>query len=175
MVGSVRKFVLAGALAALLGTTVVQSVGTTSAGAVNFDPCRRWTFYLVTTGGGDAWPQAKAIARRLGGKLAVIQSHAENMCADAAIEAAGYGASVVWIGGSDIATEGTWRWDGGTAADARRVFWIGASYGYAPRNAYENWEGGEPSGGGENCAMMYASGTWNDLACGTVIPFLVEY
>lgn len=176
MVGSVRRMVLAGALAALLGATVVQSVGTTAAGAVSFDPCRRWTFYLVTGPSADTWSQAAATARRLGGKLAVIQSAAENACAAAATS--GCGGCGVWIGGSDLVNDGVWRWDGGNARDARRIFYIGDAWtGSAPWGAYEAFTfEAEPNGStGENCLQLGGGGSWNDYACGNVLPYLIEY
>lgn len=175
MSGSLRRTVLAGAFSVLLGATLVQTVGTTSAGAVDFDPCRNWTFYLVTGSMQDSWRQAAATARRMGGKLAVIQSAAENACAAAATSRCG--GCGVWIGGSDRVDEGVWRWDGGNRADARRTFYIGEwPLGSPMRGAFSGFRDGEPNGNtGENCATTDGSGGWNDLACGNVLPFLVEY
>lgn len=165
-----KKGFLTGAIAVLLGATLVQTVGTSSAGAVNFDRCARWNFRVSE--GYYNWNEAIVRARQMGGKLAVITSAAENRCAEIAREAACLGGCAIWIGGSDLASGGTWRWDGGTSRDARMVFYSGGS---TPPYAYSNWAGGEPSGGGERCAMIWTYGTWNDGYCENGNRFLYEY
>lgn len=39
------------------------------------------------------------------------------------------------------------------------------------------WQSGEPNnvGGIENCIMLYSTGTWNDVACTTAIPYACMY
>ncbi|RUS76015.1 hypothetical protein EGW08_016220 [Elysia chlorotica] len=55
----------------------------------------------------------------------------------------------VWLGMTDIETEGTWLWEDGDELD------------------YSNWANGEPNnwGPGEDCAVLKSRGGWNDLPC----------
>ncbi|NCB42695.1 MAG: hypothetical protein EOM59_08750 [Clostridia bacterium] len=73
-----------------------------------------------------------------------------------------------WIGASDEASEGTWKW------------MCGPEYGYAL--VYTNWNSGEPNNvgtGGENYAEIYCSsetkGRWNDLPNNQSLGYVVEY
>ena len=60
------------------------------------------------------------------------------------------------MGGSDIASEGTWIWEDGK-----------------PWASYQNFASGEPNNGaagGEDCLEMVKgndnNGRWNDISCG---------
>jgi len=54
-----------------------------------------------------------------------------------------------WIGLTDAASEGHWRWSDGTAVD------------------YLNWAKGEPDGGSQDCvATSGSTGEWGDHSCG---------
>lgn len=73
-----------------------------------------------------------------------------------------------WLGGSDAATEGTWRWlNGGDA------FWSGdGTTGEAIDGAFEAWNSNEPNGrGASDCARTVpivrtgTTMTWADLEC----------
>lgn len=68
----------------------------------------------------------------------------------------GLGGPVVFLGGNDIAVEGTWRWDDGT------VFWDG---GVPVDGLYENWGAVPTTGGFNDCAGMQQDGTWDARAC----------
>ena len=64
-----------------------------------------------------------------------------------------------YIGASDSAKEGTWKWDSGEAF------------------SYKNWNSGEPNnaGGGENYAAVLINGKWNDVTGSGYYPYVVEY
>lgn len=100
--------------------------------------------YAVVDAG--TWPQAAAAASRPGGHLVTINSADEQ-----AWLVEQFGASPrYWIGLTDAAGEGKWRWVTGEPL------------------AYTNWDAGEPNdfgSGGEDYAHMGAQphGVWNDL------------
>ena len=72
--------------------------------------------------------------------------------------------STFWIGATDKAKEGEWRWVDGTLLSS----------------TYTNWSTGEPnnSGTGENYCQYYVSGTtkgkWYDLNGTQNHPFVVQ-
>ena len=106
-------------------------------------------FYDFKTSSGITWKDAKTAAEALDyfglkGYLATITSVEENnFCAS---KLAGQG----WIGASDEASEGTWKWVTGPEA--------GNSL------SYDNWASGEPNdaGSNEDFAHFLESGEWND-------------
>lgn len=58
----------------------------------------------------------------------------------------------IWIGLNDIAQEGEWRWQDGSALGS----------------GYASWASGQPndSAPGEDCAVLHSGmGEWNDVAC----------
>jgi hypothetical protein len=110
------------------------------------------------------------------GYLATITSAAENEFLKTRMP------SNAWIGASDAASEGTWKWV--TGPEAGQTFWSGSSSGSAVNGAYANWSSSQPnnSNGGQDYGEIYATdgtstdGKWNDRS-NTEYPdgYLVEY
>jgi hypothetical protein len=106
------------------------------------------------------------------GYLVTVGSQAENDFVAARLLNAG------WMGASDSASEGVWRWV--TGPESGTQFWSGLSGGSTVGGNYANWGTGEPNdSGGEDCAQFLTggSGKWNDLPCSTYnLPgYVVEY
>ena len=102
---------------------------------------------------------AKADAQSQGGYLATVTSAGENDLLLKLMMDTGISGGGGWLGGSDAAVEGDWRWIDGDENDA--LFWQDGS---ATPGYYSNWKWGEPNdiNIGEDYLMMYASGQWND-------------
>ncbi len=106
------------------------------------------------------------------GYLTTISSQTENDFVAARLLNAG------WMGASDSAVEGAWRWV--TGPESGTQFWSGLSGGSTVGGNYANWGTGEPNdSGGEDCAQFLTggSGKWNDLPCSTYsLPgYVVEF
>ena len=133
-------------------------------------------FYEYVPYLGINWTSAKLAAETkiyygLQGYLATLTAADEAQLAGAQAPGAG------WIGGSDAATEGTWKWvtgpeglaNGGTGI----IFWIGKGSGTTtPPFNYANWNApNEPNDTNNNEDYAHITspavgnpGTWNDLA-----------
>ena len=76
-----------------------------------------------------------------------------------------------WIGANDVGIEGLWRWSNDGVP-----FWRGGAAGTGLLSQYSQWSANEPNdnGGSEDCALMYAAGTWNDAPCGNASDFVCE-
>lgn len=140
-------------------------------------------YYEYVPSVGITWTEARdAAALRsfygLQGYLATITTQEESDLLGSQAPGAG------WIGASDAAVEGEWRWV--TGPEAGTLFWIGPPSGTA--YGYEFWNGGEPNNSGnEDYAHITdptvgPSGSWNDLTntgagSGVYQPkgYLVEY
>jgi hypothetical protein len=120
----------------------------------------------------------------LTGYLATITSHAEELFLQSHFGAS----SKVWIGASDAAVEGEWRWVTGPEADADdgsgQLFWQGGRNGTAL--GYENWiTAAQPNALSDDEDYIYwshnRSGGWNDVAAHSPTPldmtsgYFVEY
>ncbi|MEZ5335122.1 MAG: PKD domain-containing protein [Methanolobus sp.] len=137
----------------------------------------------------SSWANAKANAdtktmEGMQGYLATITSEEENNFLMQKIQAD------AWIGASDAASEGYWRWvtgpEGTEDEGAGRLFYLGTGTSGTVINGEYNkwngptWGGGEPNNAGdEDAGQMYSSnnGTWNDLphTSTTLSGYLLEY
>lgn len=94
----------------------------------------------------------------------------------------GGGAGYLWIGGNDMATEGTWIWDGNNDSNGTQ-FWSGDVNGSPVGGLYNNW-GNEPDnyGSGQD-ALAYAitnwpmgvQQQWNDVDINNTLYYIIEY
>ncbi len=149
-------------------------------------------FYDFVAASDISWHDARNVAEaaaysnvdgmRLGGYLATITSRAEDQFLRSY-----YGANeMVWIGASDAAVEGEWRWVTGPEAEADDgqglLFWLGDRNGTAI--GYENWVSGlEPNSLGDDEDYMnwnhHGDGQWNDVAADAprddITGYLVEF
>ncbi len=114
------------------------------------------------------WLDAAFAAFDEGGHLATITSQDENDFIQGLLDAG----EIAWIGGDDMASEGTWQWSVGP--EATNVFWNGGPVG----GQYENWGPGEPNngaGGNEDWLMIAAdTGLWNDAPADARMGYIVE-
>jgi hypothetical protein len=108
--------------------------------------------YLWCGGAAATWADAGAACAARGASLVQIDDPDEIRFLR------GAGVSSAWLGLSDIAEEGSWRWADGSAL------------------GYARWGAGEPndSAGIEDCAELRPDGAWNDLDCAQVRPFVCE-
>jgi hypothetical protein len=75
-----------------------------------------------------------------------------------------------FIGASDAAVEGEWRWEDGT------LFWLGDDTGAAQGGLYDNWAFKSPAGSpsGADCAKLNGTGAWAAVLCATTAPYTCE-
>jgi hypothetical protein len=103
------------------------------------------------------WHQAKADAEALGGRLAVFPTSEmyDRVIAEVRQTYGGW----LWLGLTDEAEEGVWRWVDGSLL------------------TYSRWHPGEPNNSGnEDFAHVWDGGrtTWNDLPGSSALPYLLE-
>ncbi|MET4001273.1 DUF4347 domain-containing protein, partial [Marinobacterium sp. MBR-109] len=123
-------------------------------------------YYEYVSAPGITWDAAKTAAESrtlfgLNGYLATVTSAEENAFISPKLGGDG------WMGASDAASEGVWRWVTGPEAGTL----LSASY--------DNWRPGEPNdSGGEDVAHFYDGvGDWNDYANNnpSIDGYIVEY
>ena len=133
------------------------------------------------------WDSASAACASVGARLVRVDDASENEWLVARAPTAGVTttADAMWLGASDAAMEGAWRWEDG------EQFWddtVNAGAGAPVGSLYSNWHGPTPpfaaaepnnTGGflgspGEDCAMMRSDGTWNDGSCSSTAGYVCE-
>jgi len=138
------------------------------------------------------WVQAAACAVERGGFLTEIYSQEQQdsiffYLNNAGINPAntiapdGGGASYVWIGGNDIAVEGSWMWDGTNNGEGLQ-FWQGNYNGTPVNDLYNNW-GNEPDNWNTQNGLGLAitnwplgvAGQWNDVDDSNNLYYVIEY
>ena len=135
-------------------------------------------FYQFVRSTNITWTDARAAADAstlygIRGYLASLTSAAENTFAYSKTLTTG------WIGGSDAANPGTWRWVDGP--DAGLEFWNGVVGGSPVNGQFSQWAPGQPDNSGGNQRYLRflssASGVWDDLEndAPTVEGYLIEF
>lgn len=114
---------------------------------------------------------ANAGINGVGGQLVRIDSSYENNLVHGFALAIG---NDVFIGGSDTAVEGEWRWsDGDQDGDQ---FWAGDAGGSAVNGAFVNWASGQPNNPVDDALLMGdSSGHWFDMPAGTPQAYVIEW
>jgi len=126
-------------------------------------------YYEFVSSPGITWTDAKTAAANrtyygLQGYLATIGSPEEAQLSGEQAGGAG------WLGGTDEAVEGVWKWV--TGPEAGTIFWNGGIYGSTPPGKYANWNINQPDnahgGNGEDYLHITDPaignrGSWNDL------------
>lgn len=139
-----------------------------------------------------SWQDAASCATSRGGKLAEINSQEEQDAVFQEIITAfidpantvawdGGGASYLWLGSNDSASEGNWVWNGDNDSQSS-PFWIGTSNGSPVNGSYENW-GNEPDNWNNQDGLAIAltdwplgqAGQWNDVFITDELYFIIEY
>lgn len=128
--------------------------------------------YMFCRSSTEAWDDGRAACQAAGMDLVTIESAGENQFV---FDWVNPNRAQAFLGGSDLTTEGEWRWVNGT------VFWSGDTSGSAPAGAYTNWGAGQPDNYGTNMAdgdCLYMSwtddGFWSDTRCEQFYDWVCE-
>ena len=120
-----------------------------------------------------AWTGASGDCAVKGMRLARIDDAAENTWMQSVAFAGISSTSSIywpWIGATDQAVVGEWRWSDGA------LFWLGGSNGSAQGGLYVNWVAGSPTSGGAatDCGILQHGAFWTDLGCSNMQPYVCE-
>ena len=111
-------------------------------------------YYKLYTLGYD-WDSAEFFCEKMGGHLATIANAEENSFVNGLSQGQN-----IWLGGTDIANEGVFKWVSGEAF------------------VYANWSQGEPNDGKpapQDYVQMYADGSWDDVRSQETKMFVCEW
>ncbi len=154
--------------------TLINDPGPTGGGWVQWTDASGGNghYYQIVAFSGD-WASARADAATRGGHLATITSAEEQTFINTLMGPTAVG----WLGGSDEAVEGDWRWVDGP--ETGQQFWTGATSGSTVGGSYANWNtnaGGQPNAGAEDALHTFGDGTWNNLlATDSLSAYYLEY
>ncbi|MDX9710729.1 MAG: DUF4215 domain-containing protein [Trichloromonas sp.] len=122
--------------------------------------------YFISTDA-KTWHDARQICQEMGGDLVIINSDLEQRNLGTLLDPT----KNYWIGATDEATEGDWRWVDGTR------FWLGGAAGIA--YGYHNWNQSQPDDymGGQDYARIWAVPglKWDDASAATAEYYICEF
>ncbi|WP_278924624.1 C-type lectin domain-containing protein, partial [Pseudophaeobacter profundi] len=107
------------------------------------------------------WSSAKTACKEKGMELASVENEEEEMELEAILKSCGYNLGFVWIGASDIESEGEFIW----SSSGRPL-------------SYTNWDPHNTGGTDQNClAAGWASDyyKWADRPCAELHTYVCEY
>jgi hypothetical protein len=113
-----------------------------------------------------SWNAARAKCQAVGMDLTQVDSEQENAFVEDNL------AESSFIGATDSALEGTWRW---IFTDIQ--FWAGTESGGPVGGAYSNWDSGQPDAGdssSEDCAAIDLDGDWSTRSCTSAEAYVCE-
>jgi hypothetical protein len=111
------------------------------------------------------WQAAKTLCESVSMQLVRIDSLAEHNWIGSQLS------NSAWIGATDGAVEGTWRW-----VDNNDHFWTGTAFGQPQGGRFTRWAFGEPNNlGNEDCGeFRFLDGMWIDTPCSATRPVICE-
>ena len=118
---------------------------------------------MIDHGANLTWAEAKAAADAANAAdpfhwvyLATVTSEAEHNLTAHFVVQAGVNA---WLGASDAAVEGEWRWtegpEGQEAGGQGLQFWQGFASGHSVNGLFENWHSSTPDNDNDNQHYLY--------------------
>lgn len=139
---------------ALTSLSLLGTVNADSAKVTN--PTNNHTYQWFGTQQ-KTWVNAKSACASIGGYLATVTSAAENTFVTT-LANDNNNALGIWLGGTDEAQEGSWKWVNGET-------W-----------SYIAWSAGEPNNAGNEDYIYSVNGKWNDLANNPYsLPYVCEW
>jgi hypothetical protein len=156
------------------------------------NPYTGHTYQVVV--GSYTWSQASTAAALLSlhgqsGYLATITSSPEQLLLQNYLNANVISTPGIFLGGSDSAVEGQWRWVSGPESGTQ--FWSGNATGQSVGGSYSNWDSGssppqpntDASAATEDYLWVTVDANWNNLTrykwgdspAGEQASYLVEY
>ncbi len=120
-----------------------------------------------------SWDDASTGCGAVGMQLARVDDTNENQWLLTNAYLPGGSSTAAWLGGSDRAIEGEWRWNDG------ELFWLGDNAGAAQNGNFAAWYSREPNdvNADEDCATLETKAgkaEWYDRQCSLALPYICE-